>query len=259
MPFSSSTISLQTARMKARSCETSTNAPWYSAQVGLQALDGGEVEVVGRLVHAAGDRAGAPAPWPAPAGRARRPTACRPARAEIALGEADVGGEPLHAPLELVAAAALVALLQLAVAGELVGVLPSARRASSAAISSCSFCRSANGSQQRLAAACRRRTAPATGAGRRRACGRARARRRCRPRDRRPGGAAPSTCRCRSARPAPADRPDGSAARRRRGCRCPDNAKLASANCARDIGGSAGQVVLELGPPPHPKGARNAP
>ena len=77
-PFSSSTISRHTARMNARSCDTSTNAPVYSARYALQPLDRGQVQVVGRLVQQQRDPASAPAPSPARAGRARRPTACRP-------------------------------------------------------------------------------------------------------------------------------------------------------------------------------------
>ncbi len=95
--------------------------PLVLGEVGLEPLDGGEIEVVGRLVHQ--EEIGLSHQHLGqlqPAALAARQRVDR--AGEIALGEADVGREPLDPTFELVAAAALVALLELAVPGELVGL-----------------------------------------------------------------------------------------------------------------------------------------
>ena len=208
--------------MKVRSWDTSRKAPGYSARKRLQPLDGRQVEVVGRLVQQQQIRASAPAPWPAPAARARRPTAWSPAGARSLSAKPTSAISRLHPRLDLVAARAGVALLQLAVAGQIgwIARRPAGPRARSA----------------RRAGRAARRTAPAappaplpscpgsaTGAGS-------------------PRVALPSTrtspavrlqlarqqlqrrrlARCRSAPAAPAARPAGSAATRPSGCRCRD-------------------------------------
>ena len=110
-------------------------------------------------------------------------------RSRSAVGEAEVVRQRLDARLERVAALALVALLQLAVARELVGRAVAPGCASSATSSSCSRAASRTARAARRAACPRPRT-PATGAGRRRSRARARARRRCRAAGRPRGGAA---------------------------------------------------------------------
>ena len=142
--------------------------PRVLGEEGLEPLDRGEVEVVGRLVEQqqiglAHEHLG----QLQPAALAARQRVDR-AR-EIALGEPDVGGEALDPRLELVAALALVALLQLAVAGELVGLPVGEPRLERRQLVVQPL-QIGERLEQRVEQRAAPPTAPATGAGRRRTC-----------------------------------------------------------------------------------------
>ena len=213
-------ISRQTARMNARSCDTSRNAPVYSERKLSSRSIAAEIQVVGRLVEQQQIgllRQHLRQLQPSPLAARQRLDGAR----EVRLGEADVGHQPPDPRLQLVAALVLVALLHLAVARQrrrvarvqlglggdelLVQALQIRERLEQRV-------------EQRARAGQLLRLAQVGDATR----GRAGARRprpaACRPR----AGGAPSICPRRSAPAAPAGRRGGSAATRRRGSRCPD-------------------------------------
>jgi hypothetical protein len=108
--------------MKARSCDTSTNAPGYSERK----LSSRSIAARSRWFHQ--KEIGLPDQHL----RQLEPPPLAPRQgldraAEIGLAEADVRGQPFDARLQLVAPLSLIALLQLAVPGQLGG--PAARQA----------------------------------------------------------------------------------------------------------------------------------